>query len=100
MENVAHWECPIPGHGSWPVRIGDDPTPRCGRYPDGQLCAQKLIEVEYVRADLHQGAVDALRWYADPANYDAIGPKGTVKGAAWRLREDNGERARRALGGQ
>lgn len=39
----------------------------------------------------------ALEWYADPDTYDALGPQGTVKGTAWKLREDLGKRAREAL---
>lgn len=41
----------------------------------------------------------ALEFYADPDSYSAIGPRGTVKGAAWKIKEDGGSRAREALNG-
>jgi hypothetical protein len=51
--------------------------------------------VEFVPA-APRGAVDALRFYADEANYVARNPPGS--GAhIWR---DHGQRARNALGGQ
>jgi hypothetical protein len=39
----------------------------------------------------------ALEFYGDPDTYDAIGPLGTVRGTAWKLKDDMGKRARDAL---
>lgn len=93
MSVIEQWECDDCGKPVPDVRGHVHLT------TDGYVTMPATLK-RYVPADEHAGAVEALRWYADPDNYDAIGPHGTVKGPAWRVVADNGERARRALGGQ
>jgi len=79
-EGVARMTATNEGHGP----ANDQRIAECEE-------ALAMVEAAYVRVS------EALRWYADPATYDHIGPHGTVKGTAWRLREDMGARARAAL---
>jgi hypothetical protein len=71
--------------------------------PPGTICAARRVapddpsfvgEVEVVRASEYQEAVDALRFYADEANWKLhVTPSGWSSAAA----ADDGERARAAL---
>jgi hypothetical protein len=60
---------------------------------------RNLEVVEVAPVDQPTGAVEALKFYADPATWDHISARGTVTTNTPAAR-DNGERARRALGGQ
>jgi hypothetical protein len=55
---IERWECPVEGHGSMPVDVGErkDP-PRCGRYPSGERCLRPMVRVRYVR----ESEVERLR---------------------------------------
>jgi hypothetical protein len=72
-------------------------------YPSTHRRAGQTVEVvtreAYERLhDQLRGAVDALRWYADEANWSEIGEHGTVT-TDTPIRRDRGQRARAALGG-
>lgn len=81
-------DCGEPAHG---------PGSRCGK--DRRRTWTKMVGVEYVRADLHQGAVDLLATFVDDDPCD-LDHHGYCQTHNWlEPGECNVARARRLLGG-
>jgi hypothetical protein len=92
MGVLERWECQVCG---WMLLPGDSKPKRAYHHTRGERCDGEWVKVKYVRADLHQGAVeerDALRAAIFPflrLDHDI--------GDEW---HDDCERARAAYGGQ